>query len=102
MTVNKTRDFWQIPLDQLLVELGVTPQGLTVTEAEDRLRQFGPNSLARESRFAPVAEVLRLFLNPLVLILLGAAIVSAVRIPTPGIVRNRATSARVAAIASQA
>ncbi len=78
MTVGTADRFWQIPLEQLLVRLGATPQGLASAEAENRLRQFGPNSLARESRFAPVAEILRLFLNPLVLILLGAAIVSAV------------------------
>jgi len=78
MTLREGREFWQIPLDQLLAELGATPQGLGAAEAQNRLRQFGPNSLARESRFAPVAEILRLFLNPLVLILLGAAAVSAV------------------------
>ena len=78
MTLREGREFWQIPLDQLLVELGATPQGLGAAEAQNRLRQFGPNSLARESRFAPVAEILCLFLNPLVLILLGAAAVSAV------------------------
>jgi len=64
MTVGKVRDFWEMPLDQLLVQLKAAPQGLTTVEAENRLRQFGPNSLARESRFAPVAEILRLFLNP--------------------------------------
>lgn len=78
MTISKEDAFWELPLDQLLAELGATPQGLATTEAENRLLQFGPNSLARESRFAPVADILRLFLNPLVLILLGAAIVSAV------------------------
>jgi Mg2+-importing ATPase len=78
MTVGQEREFWEIPLDHLLAQLRATPQGLTAVEAENRLRQFGPNSLARESRFAPVAEILRLFLNPLVLILLGAAVVSAV------------------------
>jgi len=77
MTIGEGREFWEIPLDQLLVRLEATPQGLTTAEAENRLRRFGPNSLARESRFAPVAEILRLFVNPLVLILLGAAIVSA-------------------------
>jgi len=78
MTVDKAHDFWEMPLNQLLTELGATPQGLTAVEAENRLRQFGPNSIAKESRFALLGEILRLFLNPLVLILLGAATVSAV------------------------
>jgi Mg2+-importing ATPase len=77
MTVNKEREFWEIPLDQLLAQLGATPQGLTTAEAENRLHRFGPNSLARESRFALAGEIVRLFGNPLVLILLGAAIISA-------------------------
>jgi Mg2+-importing ATPase len=71
------RDFWELPLDHLLREMEATPDGLTTAEAGRRLRRFGPNALARESRFAPVRQVLRLFANPLVLILLGAAAVAA-------------------------
>ena len=66
--------FWQTPLAGLLAELKTTPQGLTSAEAEERLRRFGPNSLVRESRFARLFEVLRLFANPLVLILLAASV----------------------------
>lgn len=51
--------------------------GLTSQEAETRLQQFGPNDPAPPRRSSAVLNLLRLFLNPLVLILLIAAILSA-------------------------
>jgi Mg2+-importing ATPase len=51
--------------------------GLTSQEAEARLKQFGPNDPAPPQRYSAVLDFLRLFLNPLVLILLIAAVVSA-------------------------
>jgi len=53
------------------------PPGLTSQEAAARLEQVGPNDPARRQRSSAFAELLRLFLNPLVLILLIAAVVSA-------------------------
>ena len=50
---NKTLDrFWDMPLGELLKVLEATPTGLTSSEAKQRLRLHGPNSLAGESRFA--------------------------------------------------
>jgi P-type Mg2+ transporter len=51
-------------------------EGLTSEEAERRLRQFGPNDPSPPRRASAVRELLRLFLNPLVLILLIAACIS--------------------------
>ena len=51
--------------------------GLTSQEAEARLSQFGPNDPAPSKRQSAVLDFLRLFLNPLVLILLIAALLSA-------------------------
>jgi P-type Mg2+ transporter len=51
--------------------------GLTSQEAEARLKQFGPNDPAPSKHHSAVFDFLRLFLNPLVLILLIAAAVSA-------------------------
>ena len=51
--------------------------GLTSQEAEARLKQFGPNDPAPPKHHSAVLDFLRLFLNPLVLILLIAALVSA-------------------------
>ena len=52
-------------------------KGLTSQEAEARLSQFGPNDPAPPKHRSPILDFLRLFLNPLVLILLIAALLSA-------------------------
>jgi len=51
-------------------------QGLTQQEAEERLRQFGPNDPSPRRRGAAVLELLLLFVNPLVIILLIASCIS--------------------------
>lgn len=51
-------------------------KGLTSQEATARLEQYGPNDPAPRKRRSAIVEFLRLFLNPLVLILLIAAISS--------------------------
>lgn len=75
-TDNSLRHFWDIPLATLLQHRATTPKGLTSLDAAHRLQQYGPNSLARESRFAPLLAFLGFFLNPLVLILLLASAIS--------------------------
>jgi Mg2+-importing ATPase len=50
--------------------------GLTSAEAEERLKQFGPNDAAPARRHSALAELVLLFANPLVIILLIAAILS--------------------------
>jgi len=52
-------------------------QGLTSQEAAARLSQFGSNDPTPRHQHSPVLDLLRLFLNPLVMILLIAAIASA-------------------------
>src|SRR5215471_9995259 len=51
--------------------------GLSSAEAEARLRQFGPNDPASAKRRSPLLDLLFLFLNPLAIILLLAAGLSA-------------------------
>src|ERR1700722_10636004 len=50
--------------------------GLTSSEAEARLERFGPNEPAPVKRRSAVVALLLLFLNPLAVILLLAAVVS--------------------------
>jgi Mg2+-importing ATPase len=52
------------------------PGGLSSAEAAARLAQYGPNEPAPAKRGATVIELLVLFLNPLVVILLVASVVS--------------------------
>jgi Mg2+-importing ATPase len=70
--------FWDRPVADLLEQLHTTRAGLTSQEAESRLRQHGPNSLSEESRFESVVGFLRVFANPLVIILLIASALSLV------------------------
>jgi magnesium-transporting ATPase (P-type) len=68
--------FWDKPLQGLLQLLQATPAGLTTDEAKRRSRLYGPNSMVQESRFAGLLTFLRLFANPLVIILLVASGIS--------------------------
>jgi P-type Mg2+ transporter len=72
------KDFWHSPLRDLFRTLEATPAGLTSDEANRRLRLYGPNSFVRESRFAVLFSFLRLFSNPLVIILILASTISIV------------------------
>lgn len=66
-------DFWDTPLPDLLQQLAASHVGLTADEAQRRLSLYGPNSLARKSRFAGLIAFLQFFANPLVIILLIAS-----------------------------
>ena len=55
----------------------MTHAGLTSAEAEQRLAQFGPNEPVAVRHFSSVLQLLRLFVNPLVVILLVASAISA-------------------------
>jgi P-type Mg2+ transporter len=56
---------------------GLPGGGLTSSEAAARLAEVGPNEPLRVRRLSSVLQLLRLFLNPLVIILLVASAISA-------------------------
>jgi Mg2+-importing ATPase len=56
---------------------GVAMTGLTAQEAEARLDRFGPNEPAATQHHSFVSDLLHVFMNPLVLILVIAAVASA-------------------------
>jgi Mg2+-importing ATPase len=56
--------------------LGTTPQGLTAEQAEQRLREHGPNTVAQEPRLGRVRLLIHALVNPLVILLAILAIVS--------------------------
>src|SRR5579864_4703958 len=58
-------------------ESAATGSGLTTAEAEQRLRQFGPNDPLPSRRRSGAWDLVLLFVNPLVIILLIAGLVSA-------------------------
>ncbi len=51
--------------------------GLTSTEAQRRLIEFGPNEISREQATNPLALLARQFASPVIWLLLGATVVSA-------------------------
>ena len=61
--------------DEILSALGSRPEGLTSNEVEERLRRFGSNALAVH-RVRATAVLFRQIRNPILILLLGAALVS--------------------------
>jgi P-type Mg2+ transporter len=66
-----------LPLAALLARLKSSERGLSTDEAQQRRLTSGPNEPAPGSRLAGIAQLLRWFLNPLVVILLTASGISA-------------------------
>ena len=79
MTSNSAieRKFWQITLADLERQLGADRNGLSSSEVAARRLRYGPNSLEERRRLSLSLKFLSRFRNPLVLILLAAAAVSA-------------------------
>lgn len=67
---------WTLPLNQLYPKLKSRSDGLTSHEASYRLRKYGPNMIRSEIRLPWLRLLSKQFTNPIVLILIGAAILS--------------------------
>ncbi len=76
MPGTSAQNFWDKPLHDIMQALEATPAGLTSDEAKERLHRYSSNSLVQKSRFEALFSFLRLFVNPLVLILLIASSIS--------------------------
>src|ERR1700757_3568808 len=71
------RRFWQIALADLERQIGAGRNGLSSAEAAARRLRYGPNSLEERRRLPLPLKFLSRFRNPLVIILLAAAVISA-------------------------
>lgn len=69
--------FWRSSEAELLSRLGTTAAGLSGAEAADRLRTGGRNVVAEPARHHILGKILRRLVDPLIAILIVAAIVSA-------------------------
>ena len=70
-------DLEKIPVDQVLAKLGVQAErGLSSTEAQQRLAQYGPNALV-EKEESLAAKILGHFMGPIAYMIEAAALVSA-------------------------
>jgi Mg2+-importing ATPase len=73
---NLLGTYWNHKPEELLRELGASPDGLSEAAARKRLSEFGPNALAARQKASGFQLLLRQVKNPLVLILLAATAVS--------------------------
>src|SRR5579864_4630072 len=74
---NSAGAFWRVPVAELEARLNAGRGGLGSAEARTRLVRFGPNTLEARRRYSLLLKVLSRFRNPLVLVLLFAASISA-------------------------
>jgi P-type Mg2+ transporter len=69
-------NFWSVPLQDVLSSLNSSRAGLAEAEAERRLAQHGPNALRPDHNGHIIRLLLRQFGSPIVLLLIGAAVLS--------------------------
>lgn len=69
-------EFWNKTADELLQQLHTSEKGLTDTDAVERLKQYGANTLKKKSNSSAAFLFLLQFKSPLTLLLLVAAILS--------------------------
>jgi Mg2+-importing ATPase len=68
--------YWSLAPGELFSALHGSPDGLSPEEAEQRLKQYGPNAIKAREQATPLGLLLKQFSSPLVLILIFAAAVS--------------------------
>ncbi len=71
-------DYWSLAPEQILSALRTTKKGLAQQDVEGRLKQYGLNALEKQRQNTALILFLSQFKSPLVLILIFAAIVSAI------------------------
>jgi Mg2+-importing ATPase len=69
----------------VMSQLGTGPAGLTDRVVEDRLVQYGPNEVAREKRISPLKRLIAILSNPLSILLIILAIITAFTGGGPGV-----------------
>ncbi len=73
-----SRNYWSKSTAQLLGHLNSATTGLSLGEANQRLKVYGPNSINPSNQSSVFSLLLSQFKSPLVLILVVAAIISAI------------------------
>jgi Mg2+-importing ATPase len=68
--------FWNMTADDLIHQLKTTSNGLSTAEADRRLAEFESRNITSKKKISTVMLLLRQFKNPLILILIFAAILS--------------------------
>jgi P-type Mg2+ transporter len=76
MNTPQNSAFWSLKQDEILKSLGTSDKGLSSPEAQNRFKTYGPNSLASREKTMMITLLFRQFTTPIVLILIGADILS--------------------------
>ena len=71
-------DYWSTAPERLFTELHSAPNGLSQADAQRRLQKYGPNTISAGGQTTALGLLLSQFKSPLVLILVGAAVISAI------------------------
>ena len=77
---------------QVLEELKTVPQGLSQEEASARLEQNGKNKLAQPPKDGLIKKFFKALMDPMILLLLGAAVVSTATTVYQNLVRHESES----------
>jgi Mg2+-importing ATPase len=75
-TPGKLEQFWSLAQEDLMAQLAASPGGLSSAEAKRKLLRAGPNRLHPRRHTDVLTLLLAQFKSPLILILLGAVILS--------------------------
>ncbi len=68
--------YYQQNVDTILAELNTGKHGLMSEEAHRRLQEYGPNELSKEKGISPLALLFGQLKNPLIFVLIAAAIIT--------------------------
>ena len=77
--------FASMDADAVMKQLGTSPTGLTDRVVGTRLVQYGHNEVAREKRVSPLKRLIAILSNPLSILLIILAIITAVTGGGPGV-----------------
>ncbi|NMB89928.1 MAG: magnesium-translocating P-type ATPase [Chloroflexi bacterium] len=72
-----TLPFWSLPPDELLQKLNTSADGLTQAAARQALERAGPNRIQSKAQVTPLGLFSNQFKSPIILILIGATLLSA-------------------------
>jgi Ca2+-transporting ATPase len=76
-TVTPSPISGSLATDGSRIDVAPLSSGLSSTEAQRRLAEFGPNEIRREQRTTPLTLLARQFASPVIWLLLGASVLSA-------------------------
>ena len=71
------QEYWSADADTLVQQLGSAPGGLSIADAAKRLREYGPNQVREHDRLTRTRVLVNQIRNPLLLVLVFAAVASA-------------------------